>query len=110
VHTPQPARWLSWDAWFEAHGAPLPEAACSATFNSYSLAIQAALLGHGVALGWTPLVDDLIGKGLLVSLLDAPVSTERGYFLVRPPARPEAPAVQRFRRWLFSVCETEALA
>ncbi|WP_415914366.1 choline sulfate utilization transcriptional regulator [Paraburkholderia sp. J67] len=108
VNAPQPARWLAWDSWFAAHGLPPPESASSATFNSYSLVIQAALLGHGVALGWTPLVDDLIGKGLLVRLLDAPVTTERGYFLVRPPARPEAPAVQRFRRWLFSVCENEA--
>jgi LysR family transcriptional regulator, glycine cleavage system transcriptional activator len=110
VHAPHPSRWLSWDAWFAAHSLPPPEASFSATFNSYSLVIQAALLGHGVALGWTPLVDDLIDKGLLVHLLNAPVSTERGYFLVRPPARPEAPAVQRFRRWIFSICEAEALA
>ena len=30
------------------------------TFNSYALVIHAALLGEGVALGWSPLVDELV--------------------------------------------------
>lgn len=34
----------------------------------------AALMGQGVALGWTPLIGSLIDKAVL---------TERGYFLVR---------------------------
>ncbi|MEX4003665.1 LysR substrate-binding domain-containing protein [Paraburkholderia sp. EG285A] len=107
VHAPESARWLAWDSWFAAHSLPPPGSARSITFNSYSLVIQGALLGNGVALGWTPLVDDLIKKGLLVRLVDAPVVTERGYFLVRPPARPETAAVQQFRRWMFRVCEPQ---
>jgi hypothetical protein len=35
---------------------------------------------------------------------DEPVRTARGYFLVCPLARPEAPAVPAFRRWLFAAC------
>jgi putative choline sulfate-utilization transcription factor len=107
IHAPQPARWLAWDSWFAAQGVKPPESSSSVTFNSYSLVIQGALLGHGVALGWTPLVDDLIEKGLLVRLIHAPVVTERGYFLVRPPARPEAAAVQQFRRWIFRACQSQ---
>lgn len=107
VQALEPARWLAWDSWFAAKGLPTPGSARSMTFNSYSLVIQGALLGHGVALGWTPLVDDLIERGLLVRLIDAPVVTERGYFLVRPPARPEASAVQQFRRWMFRTCQPQ---
>lgn len=108
VQPTEPERWLAWNTWFAAQGLPSPERSRSVTFNSYSLVIQGALMGHGVALGWTPLVDEMIDKGLLVRLLDSPVVTERGYFLVRPPARPESPAVQQFRRWLFGVCRVPA--
>lgn len=74
------------------------------TFNSYALVIHAALMNQGVALGWAPLVDTLIAAGQLVRLLDAPVVTPRGYYLVRPPARPEARAVPLLRRWLLDAC------
>ena len=77
------------------------------TFNSYALVIHAVLMNQGVALGWTPLTDDLLATWQLVRLLEAPVVTTRGYFLVCPQARPEAPAVPLFRRWLFEEC-TEA--
>ena len=61
-------------------------------------------------LGWLPLVDDLVASGQLVALFDEPVTTARGYFLVCPPARPEAPAAPAFRRWLFSACAASAVA
>jgi len=50
------------------------------------------------------LTDELLASGQLVRLLDTPVVTSRGYFLVCPLARPEAPAVPLFRRWLFDEC------
>ena len=37
--------------------------------------MQAALAGQGVALGWRPLVDDLIARGLVVPVA-AEVHTE----------------------------------
>jgi DNA-binding transcriptional LysR family regulator len=74
------------------------------TFNSYALVIHAVLMNQGVALGWNPLTDELLASGQLVRLLDTPVVTSRGYFLVCPQARPEAAAVPLFRRWLFDEC------
>ena len=93
-----PERWLSWSGWFDAHGLDTAAAARGVTFNSYALVIHAALLGEGVALGWSPLVDELVASGQLVKLVDAPVVTSRGYFLVRPPQRragrdPRVPAL-----------------
>ncbi|WP_323120109.1 choline sulfate utilization transcriptional regulator [Burkholderia alba] len=104
VQPTDPERWLAWRGWFDAHGLDAPHGAHGLTFNSYALVIHAALMHQGVALGWAPLVDELIATGQLVELLDAPVVTPRGYFLVRPPARPEAPAVPVFRRWLLHAC------
>ncbi|NLP62710.1 choline sulfate utilization transcriptional regulator [Paraburkholderia sacchari] len=102
VQPTQPERWLAWDTWFAAHGLAAPEESQGLMFNSYSLVVQAALMGQGVALGWTPLTDELIASGLLVRLLDTPVTSERGYYLVCPPARPAPAAVPLFRRWLFN--------
>jgi putative choline sulfate-utilization transcription factor len=104
VQPTEPERWLAWRGWFAAHGLAVPPGAPGLTFNSYALVIHAALMHQGVALGWAPLVDELIDSGQLVRLVDAPVVTPRGYFLVRPPARPEAPAVPLFRRWLLDAC------
>ncbi|PCE32437.1 choline sulfate utilization transcriptional regulator [Burkholderia ubonensis] len=104
VQPTRPERWLSWRGWFDAHGLAAPAAAHGVTFNSYALVIHAALLGEGVALGWTPLVDELVASGQLVTLVDAPVVTSRGYFLVRPPSRPEPSAAPVFRRWLLDAC------
>ncbi|QBR03599.1 choline sulfate utilization transcriptional regulator [Paraburkholderia pallida] len=108
VQPTEPVRWLSWTGWFAAQHLRAPADEQGITFNSYALVIHAALMGQGVALGWTPLTDSLVASGQLVRLIDTPVVTARGYFLVRPPARPEAPAVPLFRRWLFDECHTAA--
>ena len=91
VQPTDPERWLAWNTWFAAQGLQAPEDSQGMMFNSYSLVVQAALMGQGVALGWTPLTDELIASGLLVRLLDTPVTTERGYYLVCPPRAPRRP-------------------
>jgi putative choline sulfate-utilization transcription factor len=102
VQPTEPERWLAWNAWFASFGLAAPAESEGMMFNSYSLVVQAALMGQGVALGWTPLTDEFVTSGTLVRLLDTPVTTERGYYLVCPPARPAPAAVALFRRWLFN--------
>jgi putative choline sulfate-utilization transcription factor len=104
VQPTEPERWLAWSDWFAAHDLHPPADRHGITFNSYALVIHAVLMNQGIALGWTPLVDELLATGQLVRLLDQPVVTSRGYFLVCPQARPEAAAVPLFRRWLFDEC------
>ncbi|WP_277188903.1 LysR family transcriptional regulator [Caballeronia sp. BR00000012568055] len=99
----QPERWLSWNAWFDAHGLAAPPTHGGFTFNSYALVAHAAVMGQGVALGWSPLIDELIATGQLVSLSDTPLVTERGYVLLTP-REPNA-AVRAFRDWLLDECE-----
>jgi putative choline sulfate-utilization transcription factor len=108
VQPTEPQRWLGWRDWFAAQGLTPPAEPHGITFNSYALVIHAALMNQGIALGWTPLVDDLLASGQLVRLLDTPVVTARGYFLVCPPTRPQAPAVALLRRWLFDECGQRA--
>lgn len=102
----QPARWLSWADWFAAHALEAPAAHRGITFNSFTLVAHAAIMGQGVALGWAPLVDELLATGQLVELFDPPVVTERGYMLVTQRTAP--PAVNAFRQWLLDECGLDA--
>jgi len=101
-----PERWMSWAAWFDAHGLAAPPAPGRFTFNSYALVAHAAVMGQGVALGWAPLIDELVATGQLVTLCDTPVVTDRGYVLVTP--HEPAAAVRAFSEWLLDECDVIA--
>jgi putative choline sulfate-utilization transcription factor len=99
-----PERWLSWDDFFARQGLRQRPAGHDITLNTYPFVLQAALSGQGVALGWRPLVDELLASGQLVAALDAPVETERGYFLVQPQRARLGAAQQKFRDWMIEAC------
>lgn len=101
LERPEAARWLSWPDWFALHGLPISHGHHDVTFNNYPLVIQAALAGQGVALGWTPLVDDLLEAGQLVAL-NPPDRSECGYFLVLPKTARLTGVLAVFRRWLLT--------
>ncbi len=66
--------------------------------------------GQGVALGWRPLVDDLLAAGQLVPALDVAVRTERGYFLVQPEKLRLRDEHHRFREWVLKACGAGAVS
>jgi putative choline sulfate-utilization transcription factor len=101
-----PERWLSWHGWFAAHGLAAPPAHRGITFNSYGFVAHAAIMGQGVALGWAPLVDELVASGQLIELFDTPVTTDAGYLLNAP--RAQTTAVCAFRDWLLFECGVAA--
>jgi putative choline sulfate-utilization transcription factor len=93
--------WLDWAGYLRAIGAAAAERQQHhLAINNYSLVIQAALAGRGVALGWRPLVDDLLAGRQLVAALERPVTTERGYYRVLRQGRQRTKAVRTFERWL----------
>ncbi len=92
--------WLDWPGWFAAQGVSVAAGEHRITINNYSLVIQAALAGQGVALGWRPLVDDLMERGQLVPALDRTVTTGKGYYLVHKRTGAGTRVVELFRSWL----------
>jgi len=96
-----PPLWMSWSDWFAGEGLAMGPRKQDLTFNNYQLVLQAALLGQGVALGWRPLIDDLVQSGQLLCLTPAPMRTERGYYIVEPPGRGDDQVVTEFQRWLI---------
>lgn len=76
-------RWFTWQSWLAAAGVTEHTSVGSLSFNTYTLALQAAQSGQGVALGWDGLVDDLLAAGVLVHACDMALETDRGYWLVQ---------------------------
>ena len=97
--------WMTWQEWAQLQGLPGDGELQSLTLGNYPLLIQAAVAGHGVALGWRPLVDALLRDGQLVSLPVPSLTTRRGYFLVQPRGREAWEALDSFREWIVAGCE-----
>lgn len=80
-HQPQrhAPRWYRWREWLEAAGFSRPISGPQLRFNNYTLVLQAAIAGQGVALGWRPLVEPLLAAGQLVMAHDFALRSSRGY-------------------------------
>ena len=66
-HQTVPQYELEWDTWLAAHGLALPQGAKALTFDSYSLMLQAAVAGHGLAMGWRRTAEGMLARGELVA-------------------------------------------
>jgi LysR family glycine cleavage system transcriptional activator len=72
--------------------------------------IQAAIDGHGVAIGRTSYVRDDIAKGRLVVPFKMALPANAGFYLVSPESRADTPKLVAFRDWLIrSVQESPAI-
>ena len=97
--------WMTWQEWAQLQGLPADGELQSLTLGNYPLLIQAAVAGHGVALGWRPLVDALLRDGQLAGLPVPALRTRRGYFLVQPRGREPWEALDSLRDWIAAGCE-----
>ncbi|GLK64708.1 LysR family transcriptional regulator (plasmid) [Paracoccus kondratievae] len=94
--------WTDWGNWLFSAGVTLPEATMRWKMGSYRLAIEAAVQGTGVAMGWTWLVQDLIDAGHLVQAHPYRLMGQGRYYLIRPTQRHlRAPAKKLFD-WLVA--------
>lgn len=59
---------FSWQMWFEHNNIEVANLDMAYESNDYSLVLQAAVDGEGVAIGWTHLVADLLNAGKLVRI------------------------------------------
>ncbi len=92
--------WLNWAQWFAAIGVREPRPAGLLRFNQYNLLVQAAIDGQGVALGRSPLVDQLLAQGRLVAPFRRKHATSRAYYIVRAAHASSRPEAQAFVDWL----------
>ncbi|MGX5733714.1 LysR substrate-binding domain-containing protein [Bosea thiooxidans] len=81
-------------------------------FTDYSVILQAALNGEGIALGWLSVVSSTLLKGTLVPASDLVIRTGQHHSLIAPRSRPLNPVVAEVALWLRAQIarELDALA
>ncbi|WP_122456196.1 choline sulfate utilization transcriptional regulator [Pseudomonas viridiflava] len=94
--------WFDWGGVFRALDIPQSPAPGQLRFDNYTLLIQAAIGGQGVAIGWRHLVDDLLEQGLLCRPVAASAVSGYGYYVVLPQRKRRVQIVQQFVDWLAS--------
>ncbi len=93
--------WFSWPDWFARNAAPLRRDPRGPRFNNYMIAIQAALDGQGLALGWRRLIAPQLSDGRLMQVTSANVTPNNDYVLLIPETRREDRRVRAFRNWIL---------
>jgi len=94
--------WFNWTTLFRQLHIPSAPAPGQLRFDNYTLLIQAAIAGQGVAIGWRHLVDALIEQGLLCRPIAATASSALGYYVVVPQRKRRGEMVGRFVEWLMA--------
>jgi LysR family transcriptional regulator, glycine cleavage system transcriptional activator len=91
-----------WDKWLEAADAGKVDVSRGPVLNQASMAIDAAIDGHGVALARSALAAwDLIG-GRLVRPFALALPASFAYWIVCPKATAKLPKVMAFTQWLLA--------
>jgi len=91
----------NWDAWLQAAGARRANAARGPHFSQPDLALQAAVDGAGVVLGWRYLAADDIAAGRLVQPFKLVLPLRSAFHLVYPEASAGRPKIAALREWLL---------
>lgn len=97
----------AWQNWFAANGEHYAVNSGGMLFEQFSLAIQAAVAGVGVALLPRFLITGELDRGELTALSDKSVKTELAYYLVTPETRADYAPVVAFRDWLLSMTASD---
>lgn len=88
-----------WHEWFTAAGLPLPQRR-GLTYNLTSLAIDAAVAGHGILLGQQRLIQRELANGTLMPLAEPVLPLSKPYYVVFPPRTLDKPKAAEFLAWL----------
>ncbi|MEC8919300.1 LysR substrate-binding domain-containing protein [Salinicola sp. V024] len=99
-HRVEPQEWMEWRDWFRAMGHPLTAPLPGKRFDSYPLMLQAALEGHGVALGWRRTTERLIASGELVRPVSDSLPQPAAIAVYTRQGSPERHATRALLDWL----------
>ena len=93
--------WISWGHWLRQHGVVPAGRLHGPRFNNYTLVVQAALAGQGLALGWRHLIRPMLETGSLVAATPERLQTQNAYHLVSRPLSELSPPVAEVRKWIL---------
>jgi len=101
--------WLHWKTWLEIERLTDLRPAGSLVFSGYEQIIPAAIAGHGVALGRSPLVREAMSSGELVAPFKRSADPARAYFAIVSKNSANRPEVADFVAWLKEEAKKEPL-
>jgi LysR family glycine cleavage system transcriptional activator len=93
--------WVTWETFLEGCGVTGTASQRGLVYDNYMVLIQSALRGDGIALCGRRLAEDFIAQGDLVRPLSLALSSDRGFYLIRPKDLPLSHAARLFSDWLL---------
>ena len=99
-----------WPLWLDAGGMAADEPAATLQFDSYLLAIEAAIDGQGIAVAPDFLVAGDLAAGRLVSPFARRVEQPEQWFMICRKERFSDPRIRRFEQWLSAQFAERAAA
>ncbi|WP_421996145.1 LysR substrate-binding domain-containing protein [Roseococcus sp.] len=99
-------RPLDWARWLESQGIDGVDTAAGPSFESISLALDAAREGIGVAMAIRGLVGPDLAAGRIVAPLPGIRRSSRSFTLMLEASRLGEPALRLFRDWLMEEADT----
>lgn len=93
---------VDWTDWLGRFGVSVPRTGSALRFTDYSVVLQAAMEGQGVALGWRHIVTPLMEQGRLVRPLQEHVVTGHPIYIIAAANRPLRPSAVVLRDWLLA--------
>lgn len=91
----------AWEQWFSAQNIA-GASGQTMYFDQFATVSQATMVGVGIALLPTFLIQDELASGKLVRAIDLPMESAERYYLVWPPERSKHPPLIAFRDWLLA--------
>lgn len=95
-------QWFDWYRLFDALKLGPPPAPGQLRFDNYTLLIQAAIAGQGMAIGWKHLVDNLLEQGVLCRPFAESAQSASGYYAVMPQRKRRNRLAQIFVDWMLA--------
>ncbi|MFP2769650.1 LysR substrate-binding domain-containing protein [Oceanisphaera sp. KMM 10153] len=100
-------RWMNWGDWFSYFGIHYHVPSNSLIFNQVPLAVNAALKGMGITLGWEFMLKEMLENRFIKIAGDFYVETGRADYLVYSTTKPLSASAGIFRDWLLNDAEKD---
>lgn len=92
--------WTTWPDWFRQLGHE-GKIATGPRVNSYSVALQLARKGAGLALGWQRLIQPMLQSGKLVSIAPHQLTAPNQFYLVGRPDEDLSDNARALKNWIL---------
>ena len=101
-HSKSPPDWLGWQDWFNRMNINAEIKTTDEVYDSYPLMMQAAIEGHGIALGWRRASERLLESGDLVRPFDEHVKIPDSFGVYKPIHWKSKPNSHQVLEWIKS--------